>query len=106
MLTFPFLSKNDTVKLGYKELNYNELLVIGNIFFSNFPVPNSLLTILSNPVITNPGHNKQIWLVPSMFVISKFDCIFLEDFCAPTTHLGFLTKQHVSLLTSKHCQDT
>ncbi len=59
------LKKYSTVKLNYKKLGYNKLPVITNHIFSMFLVPNSLLTMLSNPVITNPGYNKQIWLGPN-----------------------------------------
>jgi hypothetical protein len=34
-----------------------------------------MFTILSNSVITNFGYNKQIWPVPSMFVLTNFHCI-------------------------------
>ena len=28
-----------------------------------------------NPVIPNPGYNKQMWSVPKLFVITEFNCI-------------------------------
>jgi hypothetical protein len=42
------------------ELGYNKLPVIRNIFF-NFFNPKFMFTTLSNPVITNPGSEEQIW---------------------------------------------
>jgi hypothetical protein len=32
---------------------------------------------MTNWLITNSSFNKQIWLVPSMFLMNKFECIFI-----------------------------
>jgi hypothetical protein len=47
-------------------------------FFQIFS-PKSTLSILSNLVITNSDYNKQIWLVPSMFALTEFDCILFDN---------------------------
>jgi hypothetical protein len=63
----------DTVKLGYNKLGYNEILDITNRFFQLFQCQILQSAILSNLVITNCSFNKKIWPVPRMFVITEFD---------------------------------
>ena len=50
-----------TVKPGYNELDItNTRLLRTNVLF-----PNDHFTTFINPGITNPGHNEEIWTVPS-----------------------------------------
>ncbi len=55
---------NNTVKLGYSELGYNEHSVITKRFLSQI----GHFSTQINPVITNPGYNEQKCLVPSCWL--------------------------------------
>ncbi len=61
MQWFSTISRHTAVKLGYKELGYNEHSVITNKFLCKI----GHFSIQMNPVITKPGYNEQKWLVPS-----------------------------------------
>ncbi len=60
------------MKLGYNELGYNELGYNEHILgqFGHF-------SLQINPVIKNPGYNKQKMAGAELFVITKFDSILI-----------------------------
>jgi hypothetical protein len=55
------------------QARFNKLPIAKKYFFKFFS-PKSMVTTLSFPAITNSGYNEQIWLVPSLFVVTEFGC--------------------------------